>query len=186
MRKIILFGDSLTAGYKDGMITDLLTAPIQRQFPENEIINAGIPGDTTRDALQRIENHVLRYSPDLVTVFFGANDSAVYRDVTVEEYEQNLRVMIDKISSDKVLLISPPYISQKLRGEDHPFSILEKYVNVTKNLAKEYQLDYLDLFQEMLRDDSDLWLQNDGLHFSEYGYDQFQELICEKLKNKRS
>lgn len=182
MRKIILFGDSLTAGYKDGMITDLLTAPIQRQFSEDEIINAGIPRDTTRDALQRMEQHVLRYSPDLVTIFFGANDAAVYRDVTIEEYEQNLRMMIDKVGSDKVLLISPPYISQKLRGEDHPFSLLEKYVAVTQQLAKEYSLDYLDLFHEMLRDDSDLWLQSDGLHFSDYAYERLQTLICEKLR----
>lgn len=181
MRKIILFGDSLTAGYKDGMITDLFTAPIQQSFSEDTLINAGIPGDTTRDALQRLENHVLCYQPDIVTVFFGANDSAVYRDISVGEYEQNLRTIIEKIGFTKVLLISPPYISQRIRGEDHPLSVLKEYVLAAQKLAKMFDLDYLDLFHEMLDDDGELWLQSDGLHFSAYGYERLQELVCQKI-----
>lgn len=73
-KPLILFGDSLTAGYLDGEITDELTKRLAAVFPEVPVVNAGIPGDTTTGALIRLHDHVLRYDPKLVTVFFGAND----------------------------------------------------------------------------------------------------------------
>jgi len=53
MAKIILFGDSITAGYSKGKVTDQLTRRIKASFPAADVVNAGIPGETTREALLR-------------------------------------------------------------------------------------------------------------------------------------
>ena len=46
-----------------------LTPRLQEVFPNWKIVNAGIPGDNTFDALNRIEEDVISYKPDFVTVF---------------------------------------------------------------------------------------------------------------------
>lgn len=38
-------------------------------FPNWKVVNAGVPGDNTFDALNRIEEDVILYKPDFVTVF---------------------------------------------------------------------------------------------------------------------
>ena len=38
------------------------------------VINAGRPGDTTASALQRLEQDVLSYSPNIVLITLGGND----------------------------------------------------------------------------------------------------------------
>jgi lysophospholipase L1-like esterase len=38
------------------------------------VINAGVPGDTTARAMQRLERDVLAYAPDIVLVTLGGND----------------------------------------------------------------------------------------------------------------
>lgn len=69
MIKMVLFGDSITAGYTKKEITAKLTCRMSEYFPKADIINAGIPGETTEDGLKRIEAHVLKYKPDIVVIF---------------------------------------------------------------------------------------------------------------------
>jgi len=64
--KIICFGDSLTHGTGASRGKDY---PSQlSKMISRPVINAGVPGDTTARALQRLERDVLSYSPDLVLV----------------------------------------------------------------------------------------------------------------------
>lgn len=46
-----------------------LTPRLQEMFPNWKVVNAGVPGDNTFDALNRIEEDVILYKPDFVTVF---------------------------------------------------------------------------------------------------------------------
>ena len=72
-KKIVMFGDSLTFGYgvlKKDSIEYLL------KNKGYDIINSGVNGDNTRNALARIEKDVLFYDCDIVTILFGSNDSA--------------------------------------------------------------------------------------------------------------
>ena len=182
MKKIFLFGDSITAGYREGEIEETLTVLISDCFPKSKVVNAGIPGDTTREGLKRIEQHILSYQPDIVVVFFGANDMAVSCDVSVTEYGENLHRMIEEIGISKVLLITPPYVNQYLRSEDRPLSSIESYTEKAQEIAKTYQMPTILLKNEMLKQDADSWLQEDGLHFSYQGYIYLKQLICQKIK----
>lgn len=50
-------------------------------FPNWKVVNAGVPGDNTFDALNRIEEDVILYKPDFVTVFLGTNDAVLFSSV---------------------------------------------------------------------------------------------------------
>ena len=69
--RIICFGDSLTScGGLHGRYSDIL----QDRFPEHEVINKGVGGETFVDAKLRLRHDVLDLRPDIVIVAFGAND----------------------------------------------------------------------------------------------------------------
>lgn len=185
MQRLFLFGDSITAGYYQQDITDLLTKRLQANFPNLEVTNAGIPGDTTVDGLARINEHVLRYEPTYVTVFFGANDAAVHRGVSLELYQKNLRQLVQMIGLEKVILVSTPYANQKIQGHDRPLERLRDYVSVAEELSQELSLPFINVLTKMEATGSpDNLLQADGLHFSEAGYDFLAQTISDALQKK--
>ncbi|MGX6962600.1 SGNH/GDSL hydrolase family protein [Vagococcus xieshaowenii] len=187
MAKIILFGDSLTAGYNpEEMFTDELTRRVQDVFFDDHVINAGIPGDTAEQGLHRIEAHVLKYEPDIVTVFFGANDLARHRDVSLVEYIDNLSAIIKHITPGKVIMFSAPYVNQTMRCQDRPLTTIMTFVEAAQKLANNYQVPFVNLATIMMDDDRrDDWFQEDGLHFSSYGYEKLAQLFNQEIKKKR-
>ncbi|MFA0439722.1 hypothetical protein BCU70_18710 [Vibrio sp. 10N.286.49.C2] len=73
MKKIILIGDSLTAGWglPEGQNwSDSLAS----EFIDYQFINKGIPGDTTTGMLSRFQQQVIAQKPDIVVIFGGLND----------------------------------------------------------------------------------------------------------------
>ena len=78
--RIVSLGDSFTFGLGVGdeeAYPRLLESRLQRRFPgvAIEVVNAGVPGYGTADALRLLESHIDRLDPDLVTVqFLAEND----------------------------------------------------------------------------------------------------------------
>lgn len=72
------------------------------------IINAGISGGTALHALERLERDVLCYSPDLVVVCFGLNDSSAGMD-KINVYSNSLRELFEKISGSgaEIIFMTP-------------------------------------------------------------------------------
>ena len=98
---IICFGDSLTygTGASDGMdyparLSGLLGRPV---------INAGRPGDTTKDALNRLKDDVLDKSPRIVLITIGGND--LKNGVATAAAFQNLEKIIALIQDKGALVI---------------------------------------------------------------------------------
>jgi len=92
---IICFGDSLTYGTGAGKEMDY---PSQlSKMIGTPVINAGVPGDTTARALQRLERDVLSKSPDLVLITLGGND--LKNGVAKDRAFQNLRIIIESIQN---------------------------------------------------------------------------------------
>jgi lysophospholipase L1-like esterase len=93
---IVCFGDSLTAGH--GAAVPGVDDP-QRAYPAylekrlgRPVINAGVSGDTTFDALERLERDVLAYNPSIVIIEFGAND--FFKQVPPRETQENFAKML--------------------------------------------------------------------------------------------
>ncbi len=112
-----------------------LTPRLQEMFPNWKVVNAGVPGDNTFDALNRIEEDVILYKPDFVTVFLGTNDAVSFSQVSLQAYKENLEKIVNHISSGKVLLISPAPVDEE-RQHNRTNEVLCQYADVVEKVAK--------------------------------------------------
>ncbi|MDA1568455.1 SGNH/GDSL hydrolase family protein [Bacillus cereus] len=185
MKTLVCFGDSITADetFFDGM--PRLTPRLQEMFPNWKVVNAGVPGDNTFDALNRIEEDVISYKPDFVTVFLGTNDAVSFSQVSLQAYKENLEKIVNQVSSDKVLLISPAQVDEE-RQRNRTNRVLSQYADVVEKVARETGSYFLNVFAEMIQErDYKRFVENDekdGLHFGPEGYGYVAKLIGEKLK----
>ncbi|MGX4686889.1 SGNH/GDSL hydrolase family protein [Vagococcus sp. JNUCC 83] len=186
MKKIILFGDSITAGYKNGEIDTILNTKMMSLLNKKvEIINAGIPGDTTKGAISRFKDHVVSYEPDIVTIFFGANDAEKLSGISLMQYEDNLSYLVEQIGPKKVVLIGPPYAHQMMYQHERPLVNLMQYNNAAQRVASLFDVNYIDILGEMIASEAPTkYLQSDGLHFSDDGYNLLAKLIVETIKER--
>lgn len=106
---IICFGDSLTSGYgaSEGMdypsqLADML---------DLQVINAGVPGETTARALDRLDEDVLSQDPRIVLITLGGND--LKNRVPKRKAFANLKTIVAAIQGQGALVI--------LGGIDIPF-----------------------------------------------------------------
>ncbi len=90
---IICFGDSITFGYGANPQEDYPAT--LRKMVNLPVINAGVDGDTTFAALERLENDVLAKNPRLVIVEFCGND--FLKKIPQEDTVKNLAVIIERI-----------------------------------------------------------------------------------------
>ncbi|MBO1581487.1 SGNH/GDSL hydrolase family protein [Bacillus sp. XF8] len=185
MNTLVCFGDSITAEETFWNGESRLTPRLQNLFSDWKVENAGVPGDNTFDALRRIEEDVLSYEPTFVTVFFGANDAAFHKQVSQQEYKENLIEIVKKISPEKVLLISPAPVDEE-RQHARTNEVLLQYAKVVEEVAEQTGSHFLDLHSCMIQElDYKKFVENeerDGLHFSAVGYEYLAALIGEKLK----
>ncbi|KPK96445.1 MAG: hypothetical protein AMJ95_14250 [Omnitrophica WOR_2 bacterium SM23_72] len=93
--QIICFGDSITFGYGVNPGQDYPTA--LAKLLRRPVINAGVDGDTTTTALQRIQSDVLDKNPRLVIMEFGGND--FLKKVPQEDTIKNLKEMVDLVQA---------------------------------------------------------------------------------------
>ena len=98
--KIICFGDSITFGYGAGPGEDYPTA--LATMVSLPVINAGVSGDTTFEAMKRLDSDVLKKGPRLVIVEFCGND--FLKKVPLEETVKNLDEMITRIQESGAMV----------------------------------------------------------------------------------
>ncbi|SET37637.1 Lysophospholipase L1 [Salinibacillus kushneri] len=183
MLRLVCFGDSITAR-KEGCSKPMLTTKLSSELENFDIINAGVSGDNTCDALTRIEKDVIKFNPDLVTVLFGANDAAIHKMFDIYTYKTNLYKITHLVKPQKIIFITPSPVdenSQFARTND----TLSKYALVVKQVANDTGSQYIDLFNEMISLENYpkilKGLRDDGLHFGEEGYNFLSGLITKKI-----
>ncbi len=99
---IICFGDSLTYG-KGASFGHDYPSLLGRALGM-KVINAGVDGDTTGDALKRLDRDVLSKDLRMVIILLGAND---YLDeVSVSKTFENLDKIIDRILDQGAMVVS--------------------------------------------------------------------------------
>lgn len=181
MKKLICFGDSITAREISDDGTERLTPRLRNALSEWEVINSGVSGNNTRDALARLDNDVIAYSPDVVTVLLGANDAASHKMVELAEYESNLLTIVGQIGAEKTILITPSPVDEN-RPRNRTNEVLKKYSDVVESIATMTGSGFINLFSEMIQYPDYVLMLRDGLHFEESGYAFLSQLIIEKIK----
>jgi acyl-CoA thioesterase I len=106
--KILVFGDSLSAGYGIAIEQSwpaLLQARLaSEKFPQT-VVNASISGETTSGGRSRLGALLKQHQPQLVILALGANDGL--RGLPLNAMRANLDVMIDaaRATGARVLLV---------------------------------------------------------------------------------
>jgi acyl-CoA thioesterase-1 len=134
--RIILFGDSLMAGYgltKPDHLSEALKFELKNFNIESEIINGSVSGDTTRGGLNRI-GWTLGEKANLVILGLGAND--MLRGIDPDEIKGNLNQIILKIKAKNIPIILAGFIAPESYGKNYK----EKFDNIYPSLAKEHNL----------------------------------------------
>lgn len=185
MKRIVLFGDSIMAGFHDGMLSNVFTDRIKQAFPADEVINISFPGYKTSDAIPAVKQ-VTKLKPDVCVLEFGVNDISTFYEVKPGKFSANLNQIISEIGYDKTILLSPPYTDWKVNLR-RPWTRQLQFELVTEHLSKQYDIAYVDLLHKMAAQDhvEDL-LQNDGLHFTTKGYDLMEKLLVPQIKKSLS
>lgn len=101
-KKAVFFGDSITShGYSvaiNGWLCNFAEWWVRRV----DVINRGFSGYNSRWGLMIVGEIVVRENPDIVFVFFGANDAvdkAVGQHVPLDEYRKNMQGIVEKIKT---------------------------------------------------------------------------------------
>ena len=141
--KIIIFGDSLIAGYglvvEDNFVNQLKLKTIENKINDVTLFNSGVSGETSTGLLNRYK-WVLEDNYDGVIILIGANDAL--RGIDPSLTSQN----IEKILS----YLKEKQISTMLIGMKAPNNLGEIYVNefnaIYPNLSKKYNAAYYPFF----------------------------------------
>ena len=107
-KNILVFGDSLSAGYgiaRDDSWVTLLQQQLAKSHPQFEVVNASISGETTSGGLRRIAKALQQHRPAIVIIELGANDGL--RGSPIAETENNLNQIIRQAqkTNAKVVLL---------------------------------------------------------------------------------
>lgn len=182
MNRIVLLGDSITAGVTDGYPSAIFSHKLQNYFPETEFINRGVPGDITRNALDRLQADVLEVDPTLVTIFFGTNDVAD-EQTSLSDYTNNLKKICQTIGTKKCILITPGVAGPS--HQDHrPDKQMAAYAKATFDLAQRLDIPCLNWHKIMLANVPAQLLQVDELHYSALAYDLLTKNLRDIIRTR--
>lgn len=99
--KILILGDSITAGY--GLKQEQAYPYLLSQKINLPIVNLGVSGDKTDDALARLSEDVLVKNPWMVIVALGGND--FLRKVPKTTTEQNLKEIVAQVQAVEAITV---------------------------------------------------------------------------------
>jgi len=160
VENVILFGDSLMAGY--GLPQEKhLSVVLQNKLVNNgyniEIINGSVSGSTSAGGLNRVEWSLSEPNIDLMILGLGAND--MLRGISPTETEKNLEKIIQILKQKNIDVI----LAGMIAPTTHGFNYKKKFDNIYPSLAKKYDLDLIPFLLEgvVLKPELN---QDDGMH----------------------
>lgn len=203
---IVVFGDSIVEGFlvpKDRCFVSLL----QKKLPYKIIKNYGKTGNTTIDALNRIEE-LLKEKPNNVIISFGINDVqlrlpriekliSLYKlnflkpvrvfllnyigkpKLTLSQYKENLHKIISTLKDKGIS--ATLLTTTRVRDDIHPRTnnSLRKCDSIIKELANETGAKVIDISKNF---ENNLSLLIDPKHPNEEGHRIIAEEIFTELK----
>lgn len=165
--RIVCMGDSITRGIREGVTAEqtyeqLLQKRLTETVGPVMVINAGIGGERTDQAIKRLDRDALAMNPDYVTLMYGTNDchwdpGATGPRLPIDEYEANLRQMIARIREagavpvlvtpppltfalGKIVKLNPVYKERGITFET------QRYVHRVRHIARQMNVPLIDIY----------------------------------------
>jgi acyl-CoA thioesterase-1 len=159
---IVCFGDSITSGY--GVERDQAFPALISERLNVPVINAGVDGDTTHNALARLERDVLAHDPRIVIVEFGGNDFR--KKVSKQETFANLDTLVERITAHGAMVVML---------EIHIGLLRDHYLAGYKRVAKKHGAMLIPDFMDGILGNQTLTLE--GIHPNAEGH----KLIADRV-----
>jgi len=157
---VIVFGDSLSAGYGvdfDQTWVALLQSRLESQGYEHRVINASISGETTEGGQTRIKQALENFESDLVILELGGNDGL--RGFPTEVIKDNIRSIIETTRTHGAAIV--------ILGIRIPTNYGARYTQafeaIYRELAEEFDVPWIEFFMEGIALNDEL-MQEDGIH----------------------
>ena len=158
-KRLMIFGDSLVAGYglpaEEGFTGQLQTR-LDDEAMAIEVINAGVSGDTSAGGLARL-NWSLAEKPDYILIVLGGND--LLRGINPADTRQNLDQILARLQALRVQTFVAGMLAPVNLGAEYG----AEFNSIYPELAKKYDTGFHPFFLK------DVALvpklnQRDGLH----------------------
>ena len=157
--KIMLYGDSLMAGYglnQNETLSSALAAKFRLEETAVLIINASVSGNTSSNGLARLD-WSLEDKPNIVILCLGAND--MLRGIDPKLTKQNLNKMIEKMVQNDSKVILAGMRSPESMGENYQ----QKFDLIYQEIAEEQDVIFMPFLLEGVALEED-YLQKDYKH----------------------
>lgn len=179
-KKILFFGDSITAGYGLDDSNDAFPGIIQQKIDsldlEYTVINSGVSGETTAGGRSRID-WVINQEVAIFVLELGANDGL--RGVPLTETKSNLQAIIDAVrkQSPKTQIILAGMELPPNMGQEYTSGFRQLYTDLAKR-------NNLALIPFILKDVGGVASlnQSDGIHPTMEGHKIVANTVWETLK----
>ena len=164
---ILAFGDSLT--YGTGTSRNKAYPAVLQRLINRKVINAGIPGEISKNGLSRLPGLLAKHHPELIIICHGGND--ILRKLDLSKTRDNIQQMINlaRQNNSQVMLIGVP-----------EFGLFLNTVPIYQALADENQVPISnDILGDIIGNNS---LKSDHIHPNTQGYQLLAENIHVVLK----
>ncbi len=164
---ILAFGDSLT--YGTGTSRDKAYPAVLAKLINHKVINAGVPGEISKNGLARLPDLIEKHQPDLIIICHGAND--ILRKLDLSQTQNNIQQMINlaRDNNSDAVIIGVPEFGLFLNTQPMYMALAEK-----NNLPIAS-----DILGDIIGKNS---LKSDHIHPNSRGYQMLAENIALLLK----
>ena len=179
IEKIVLFGDSLMAGYglpKEHHLSIILETNLKKAGLDIKVINGSVSGSTSSGGLNRADWSLSEPDIDLVILGLGAND--LLRGIQPDETEKNLEQIIKVARNKKIKIILAGMVAPETHGKKYK----KKFDAIYPKLAKKYNLALIPFLLEGVALNPTL-NQQDGIHPNKDGTIKVSETIEKSIIN---
>ncbi|RIA55490.1 arylesterase [Dichotomicrobium thermohalophilum] len=173
---IVGFGDSLMAGYRlapGKSFPAQLQDALREQGRNVRVVNAGVSGDTTADALARLD-WALPDDADAVIVELGANDAL--RGFELSETRSALDEILSKLKARDLPVLLTGMEAPRNYGEDYA----KAFRNMYQELSEKHETLFYPFFLKGVALEPELNMP-DGIHPTAEGVAVIVENILPKV-----
>jgi len=157
---IVIFGDSLSAGYGievDQSWAALLQSRLKEQGYEHQVVNASISGETTEGGATRIDVALQDFSPDLIILELGGNDGL--RGFPAARIKANLEKIVSRAKATGAAVV---LLGIRIPSNYGPRYSAE-FEGVFRQISADLDVEWIEFFMEGIAMNDDL-LQEDRIH----------------------
>ena len=177
IEKVVLFGDSLMAGYglpKEHHLSLVLENNLKQDGFNIQVINGSVSGSTSSGGLNRAEWSLADPAIDLIILGMGAND--MLRGIQPDETKKNLEQIIEIAKNKEIEII----LAGMIAPTTHGIKYKKDFDAIYPKLSKKHNLQFIPFLLEGVALNPSLNRQ-DGIHPNRQGTIKISENIKKSI-----